>query len=245
MIVEEKKEVVVPVEPPAPVPTSDETPPSPEAPKGEDGELQDIDFAKELGEVTTVEPPKPKRTEKEKAEYSLHKILEKHPDLKTKVLGEPATVVDEDEDEEDVAEKVLGNLQAQNARTQAEGIIRQQLQGKGVKDMDSAVKFYLAHYDKLPKTASIFEDVDNAIWLANKKRTQNALKELRRTPPENSHPSGSGAKPPKTDIPELPPSEIKKLVELGLKQTAPGVWEGNKVIIKYNKAEGKWEQLFK
>ena len=183
---------------------------------------QDIDFKKELENLEANKPPK--RSEKEKAKFTMEKILERFPDIKEEPL---------DEDEK------VSALEVKLLRNQVEGIIRANSK------TEDEVRYKMHFYDhRIIKTGNIHDDADNAEWLANKARTRNALIEMRRKP-EGHQGSGAGQRPSLNAAPELPPADVKKLTELGLKQVAPDKWEGTKAVLQYNKAAKKWDLTIK
>ena len=189
---------------------------------------EDIDFKKELEKVAgELPPPPPRRSEKEKAKFTMDKILERFPDLQEDFSPES---------DDDKVSKVREEL----LRNQVEGIIR-----ANSKNNDE-VKYKMFFYDhRIVKTGNIHEDADNADWLANKARTRNAISEMRRSPPNTDSAGGSGQKPLLKSTPELPPSEVKRLTALGLKQVAPDRWEGTKAVLQYDKAAKKWDLTIK
>lgn len=189
---------------------------------------KDIDFGKELETLEANTPPEPaKRTEKEKAQFTIDKIHERFPDLK----GESAPVVDDDK---------FPAIEKKLLRNQVEGIFRANSKS------DDEVKYKMFFYDnRIAQTGNIHDDADNAEWLANKGRTKNAIEEMKRNPnaPENS--AGAGQKSPSNSAPTLPPQEVKRLLAAGLKQVAPDRWEGEKVILQWDSKVQKWNQTFK
>lgn len=185
----------------------------------------DIDFSKELDDLNR----KPQRDEKDKARFTLKGILDRHPDLKDELTPKA---------DDPVEQKLL--------RNQAEGVIRQRVREMGVKDEVNAVAYYLKFYDRTTKTGNIYDDVDDAMWLGDKNRTRNALSESKRVPPEPGAGGGAGHKPPGSpSVPTLPPDVIKRWTASGLKQIAPGHWEGTKIVVKWDKDAGKWDQTMK
>ena len=190
---------------------------------------QDIDFKKELEREELRQPPK--RSEKEKAKFTIEKIFERHPDLREDF--EPEYVESDDEDKISALEKKL-------LRNQVEGIIRQNSK------TEDEIKYKMYFYDnRIVKTGNIHEDADNAEWLATKTRTRNAISEMNRRPESPGMASGAGQKPPLNMIPDLPSEDIKKMLQMGLKKTAPDKWEGTKVVVQYNKQTKQWEQSIK
>lgn len=192
--------------------------------------LNDVDYKAELDRLNNLPPPPGQRTEKDKAKYTVEQILIRHPELKDELqmAGKPV----DDGTAKALEEKLL--------RNQVEGIIRQ-----GSKSEDE-VRVKMHYYDnKIVKTGNIHEDADNAIWLATKGRTRNAIAERDRNPIPPEMAPGPGQKPPMNGIPELPITEVRRLTQLGLKQTAPGVWEGVKIKIEWDKNAKQWNQTFK
>lgn len=184
----------------------------------------DIDYAKEL-EILNASVPQP-RSEKEKAKFTIDKILERHPDLKDEMIPKN----NENQD----------NLRAELLRNQVEGIIRQDSK------TEEEVRFKMHFYDnKIVKTGNIHEDADNAIWLANKGRTRNAITEMQRNPVVPNTATGPGQKAQIDGVPNLSPEDVRRLTQAGLKQTAPGVWEGAKVKLVYDPKSKQWDQTFK
>ena len=196
---------------------------------------EDIDYNKELQVLEDSKPPEstvPKRTEKEKAKFTLEKIFERHPDLRE---GE-APIEYEEEDK-------LSQMEQRLQRTQAEGIIRNQV--KNEKDVEGAVRYMMWFFDnRITKTGNIHKDTDDAMWLANKNRTRNALKEQQRQPPAPGAPAGPGQKASVETVPELPAEEVERMLANGWKKTAKG-WEGKIAKIEWNKEVKKWEQFEK
>lgn len=194
-------------------------------------EEQHIDFQKELDAFNQ----KPERDEREKAKFTVGKIFERFPDIKDEI-AKPKT-------DDPVEQKLL--------RNQAEGVIRQKVReaiaSGAIKASDeaTAVQLYLRHYDRHAKTGNIYDDVDDAMWIADKSRTRNAIAEGRRVPPEPGASAGAGQRSPTNTAPQLSPEDVKRLTLGGLKQIAPGKWEGTKVIIEWNNQAKKWEQKFK
>ena len=187
---------------------------------------KDIDYVKALEELENSQPVK--RSEKEKAAYTVKKIYERFPDLNA---GKK-----EDEDEDDK----IASLRTDLLRQQVEGIIRREAK------TEDEVKYYMRVYDlKTVKTGNIHEDADNALWLANKDRTRNALKEIKRKPADPGPASGSGQRGDSGKIPELSQRVQAELIRNDVKQTAPDTWEGTKVMLKYNKQAKQWDQTNK
>lgn len=181
----------------------------------------DIDYKKELEALELNKPPQ--RTEKEKAKFTVDKIYERFPDLK-----ESAPPVGDSE------------LRTELLRNQVEGIIR------ASSKTEDEVKVKMFHYDhKIVKTGNIHEDADNAIWLANKGRTRNAIAEQQRNPGEPGASAGAGQRTPTDSAPELSTGDVKRLTQLGLKLVSPGHWEGEKVVLKWDKTAKAWNQTFK
>lgn len=168
------------------------------------------------------------KTEKEKAKYTVDQIFIRHPDLKSEMVPKP------------VDDGSAANIEAKLLRNQVEGIIRQSCK------TEEEIKVKMHYYDnKIVKTGNIHEDADNAIWLANKGRTKNAIEEMRRNPGEFGGTGGSGHKPNLDGAPELSATEIRKLVSAGLKQISPTRWEGQKTILEWDKNAKAWNQTFK
>ena len=200
-----------------------------EAAKKEVEDAKDIDYKKELERVAvSLPPPVPQRTEKDKAKYTVEKIYERFPDLKEDFVPP---------DNEEFDNK-FSNLQQTLLRNQVEGIIRQNSKS------DDEVKYKMFFYEhRIVKTGNIHEDADNAIWLAGKDRTRNALNEMKRTPPSPGPAAGPGQRSPITTAPELSIEDVKRLTQLGLKKVAPDRWEGTKFGLQYNKQTKVWEQI--
>lgn len=208
-------------EEPAPTPPSEETPEEVE-PEVEAQPEENIDYKNEL-ENLEANKPEPKRSEKEKAKYTVEKIYERHPDLK-------------EETEQHIDEGGLAKVEQNLLRQQVEGIIRADSK------TEDEVKYKMFFYDnKIVRTGSIHEDADNALWLANKNRTRNAIEEMKRKPVAGQG-GGSGQKTPISGIVPLSPQDQLKMKQLGLKQTAPDTWEGEKVKLVFDKKTKKWEQ---
>ena len=97
----------------------------------EAAEGKNIDFEKLLEEEKgKLPPPQPKRSEKEKAKFTIDKIYERFPDLK-------------EEEGFDEEESESSKLRQELLRNQVEGIIRQ-----GCKT-ESEVKFKMHFYDNM------------------------------------------------------------------------------------------------
>jgi hypothetical protein len=220
---EDGKEIVAPVLPPELKPNE------PETPEGEIKEPTDADFDKKLSELQTEPIKVSKYSEREKAEHTLNSIKTRFPDL--------VPVPDEElPTENDRISEVQNTL----TRQQVEGIMRASSKS------ESEVNLKMWFYDnRIVKTGNIYRDADDAAFLANKEFTRSAIKDMRRNPPTEKEPSGPGQRPVRTDIPPLPQSQIDDLVRAGFQQTAPDLWEGSALIVKFNKASRKWEQLRK
>lgn len=186
-----------------------------------------VDFNKELEDLEAKLPPK--RSEEEKAKYTMDKIVERFPNLAPKADSFGFDV-------EEPTEK----LRKEMLRNQVEGIIRQHSK------TEDEVKYKMHFYDhKVVKSGNIYDDADNAEWLANKNRTRNAIEEMRRTPSDPGSSSGAGAKGASNNIVELPSDQIQRLLSLGLKRVAPDRFEGTKTGLQYNKQTKTWEQFRK
>jgi len=185
-------------------------------------EGKDIDFKKKLEDAAkNLPPPAPKHTEEEKAKFTIDKIHERFPNLR----DEP--IVAEDDK--------LKALDDKLTRNQAETLIRE-----GAKTEDE-VKWTLHVYDnEIQKTGNLHKDVEKAVWLANMDRTKNAIREQKRNPPEPGDVGGAGAKAPSDNVVDLPPEQVTKLLELGLKRVAPDRFEGVKKGLRYDKQLKDW-----
>ena len=190
---------------------------------------QDIDYDKELEALKGKTPP-PTRSEKEKAAFTVKKLITKFPDIKGE-LGES---------EEEPLEDKFGQFSQSFLRQQAESEIRKR--SKSESETQYKLWFY---YNPVNKTGNVFEDVDDAEWLANKGRTRNALEEMKNktTPPANA--SGAGQRGQVTNIPALDPSDVARMKTMGMVQKSPELWEGTKVGLKFNKETKIWEQFRK
>lgn len=188
---------------------------------------EDIDYEKKLAELDRDTPPK--RSEREKAAHAVQSIYKRFPDLKEGGEGG-----------EDKEEDRITSLRSDLLRQQVEGVIRQSAKS------EAEVKYYLAFYDrKIVKTGNIHEDADNAMWLAGKDRTRNALKEIRRKAPEPGPASGAGQRSVTGKVPELSADRRAQLERNGMHEVAPGHWEGEKTTLKYDKKAKKWDQTIK
>lgn len=209
-----------------PAPTSEPTPKEPATPaptEQKPTEPTDADYLKDLEKLEVEKPPvAPKRSEKEKALYTLKKIKERFPDLKDEEGYEP--------DEDKFAE-----VKNQLTRQQVEGIIRQNSKS------EAEVKYKMHFYDnRVVKTGNIYVDADDAIWLATKERTRNALNEMKRTPPPAGAGSGAGQATPHKTITPLPPNEEKQLLRSGYRKVSEGLYEGNKMRYRFDEATKSW-----
>ena len=194
------------------------------AKKEEEEKRQDIDYKKE-SEALDQKGPKP--GERDKAKFTVGKIFERFPDLKDEIA--PSVQPPED------------SVEQRLIRNQVEGVIRQRVREAGIKDEVGAVAYYMKCYDRIPHSPNIYDDVDDAMWLGDKNRTRNTLQEMKRTPPEPTPAGGPGQKPPLNTAPQLPPEEVKRLIQAGMKQVHPGKWEGVATILEWNPQEKKWD----
>lgn len=191
----------------------------------------DINYGEELtklksNEATVTKPSE--RSEEEKARFTMDKIVERFPHFKEDVTVEKTN--------DEAVDKMHRSL----LRNQVEGIIRANSKS------DEEVKYKLYFYDKrIQQTGNIHEDADNAEWLANKTRTRNAIKEMKRDPGDPGSGSGAGQKSASNEAPELPAVEHQRLIQAGLKKTAPGKYEGTKTVIEWDPKERQWNQTMK
>lgn len=241
MTEEIKKETPVVETPPVETPSVKETSPAPTPPEGEkppvetppatDPPKEDINYAEELNKLESEVIPskqKPARSEEDKAKFTLDKIHERFPHLKGEVVAADATADGIDE----VKDLML--------RNQAEGIIRQTAKS------EDEVKYKMHFYDnRIQRTGNIHTDVEAAVWLANKGRTQNAIKEMKRDPGDPGSASGPGQKLPSNTAPQLPAEEHKILINSGFKLVEPGRYESSMFILQWDKGVQKWDQTRK
>jgi len=223
MEIEKKDEV--PAQLPEQTPESKVETPEEKKPESSKG----IDYDKEL-EALQGKTPLPTRSEKEKAAFTIKKLITKFPDIKSE-LGEH---------EEELIEDKFGQFSQGFLRQQAEAEIRKRSK------TESEAKYKMWFYDhRVNKTGNVFEDVDDAEWLANKGQTRNALEEMKNktTPPANA--SGAGQRAVVTDITPLAPADVARMKNMGMVQKAPDLWEGTKVGLKFNKETKAWEQFRK
>lgn len=216
-----------PVEPvsTAPSPEQDlpkETPS--EAPKEEP--KQDIDFEKEYQALEAKAPPRKTREDELKAaQYSLNSLKKRIKDLGGEVEETPAPV-------EDKFEQFATGF----VRQQAEAEIRKRSKS------EAEVKYKLWFYDhKIVKSGNVFSDVDDAEWLANKNRTQNALQEMKNAPTA-ADTSGPGQKTPHVRVVALPKEEEMKLLQAGYKKVSPSKYEGTRFVYRFDEVAAKWIQ---
>lgn len=189
-------------------------------------EAKDIDFEKEA-QAIEEKPRQSKYTEREKAANTLKSVYTRFPDLKETI--EPAEIITPKEDIDDFKQDFL--------RQQAEAEIRKRVKS------DAELKVVMFNYDhRVGKSGNVFEDIDDAYWLAHKRRTRNALEEMKRNPTAST-PQGAGIKPPISDIPPI--LDAKRLKDAGMTQTAPDTWEGKSTKLVYDKKEKAWKTIRK
>lgn len=222
---------------PAPTPPSEETPKEPttseEKPPEEEAPKEDIDYKKELENLPPPPEPTLKRSEEEKADFTVQSILKRHPELEKKYSGE-APASSETPDIAGMESNILEKLN----RNQAETLIREHS-----KDEDE-VKYKMYFYDnRIKLTGNPFADANDAVWLATKGKTINAIKEQKRTPPAPNALGNRGGAPTNAKAPDLPPVQIAALKENGFKKNAKGGWEAKLTKIEYNISVQKWEQF--
>lgn len=216
---EEKVEETTPTSEENPTPKESETP-----------KETDTDFKKELETLEATKPKEqPKRSEEEKAKFTIDKIHERFPNLKEE---EPDAMIDEDK-----ISAVESRLENKFERNQVEGIFRANSK------TEEEVKYKMFFYDnRIAKSGNIHDDADDAEWLANKARTRNAIKEMKQNPDSPGSSTGAGQKPTSNSVPTLPPIERKRLLDLGMKEVSPGRWEGKSQILEWNTQAKSWEQ---
>jgi len=228
MNLEEKKEVVPPiVVEPAPAPTSEPTPP--EKKEETPATPPNIDYIKELealeGSNRAYTPPKSKEEQLRQAKFTLESTKKRIVDLGGTVDETPI-----------LNENPLDDFQNNFLEQQAEAEIRK------TSTSEDEVRFKMYFYkNRIKPSGNVFRDVEEALWLANRHRTQNTLNELKNRPPPPGVGSGPGQKSPEKTIIALSPEKEAELLRFKYKKVAPDKYEGKFFIYRYDANHG-WIQ---
>lgn len=206
-------------------------------PKEEDPE--DIDFGKELEDLTTV-PPQTK-SELEKAEKSLHFTAERirklggDPEKILKPKAPPAPVVPPEEEKNESRFVTKDDLATRDLQAEVRKLARS----------EDEYKVILWHTENsIRKSGNPSVDAENAYFIAHKGKIKRSFEELRRAsfsaPPQGGF-NGPGRKAPvdKT-APQLTSDEIATMTRRGFKKNSDGSWESKRYTMKYDSTKKGW-----
>lgn len=224
MTIEEEKKGEGQLDTPAPAPTSEPTPKE-EIPKPP----ENIDYSKELealeGSKRSYTPPKSKDDELRQAKFTLESVKKRIVELGGQL----------DELPPDERGNQFDNLRNELYEQQAEAEIR-----RGAKSEDEARYKMWFFKNRIVRSGNVFRDVEEALWLSNRHRTENAMEELKNKQTPSSFSQGPGQRSSDKVIPTLTPEKEAELMRYGFKKTAPGRYEGKKMIYRFDEATKSW-----
>lgn len=192
----------------------------------EETKSEDIDFNKEAEELEK----KPTHSALEKAQRSLHFNAQKVKELG----GDPEEILGIKK--EVPVEKTEQNFVTKDDLAEAEA--------RKLAKSDAELKVIMWHYrNGIQRTGNIYEDIENAHFLAHKPRLKTVFSEMRRAkdnvPPQGDGES-AGQKEKVVKTPELPRTQAQILQRRGYKMVKPGLWQGKFNQTRWDEASKSW-----
>lgn len=194
-----------------------------------DDTLEDTDFDKTLEDLEKDKPaPKPSRTELEKATFTAKSTLKRIKELG----GDPASLLEEEREPKPEEKPPVDTSQfvTKNdlARTEAQKIARS----------PSELKLIMWYVENKGMS------VDDAHFLANKNRIKKITGEIKRATeavPSNGGGGPGQRTPEKTDAPDLPDADKRRLIASGMAfDPAKKAYVGKKTQLRYDDKTKAW-----
>lgn len=193
-------------------------------------ESQDVDYKEELEALQARLEGKEKQLEQ--AEFTIEKIKK---DRKGSSQDDIQKLI-----EQEIAKR-FDSVEKTALQSSAEQL------AQSVARNDDEAKLILFHYkNSIISSGDLRSDIENAQILANRKRIQGELEELKRSmsAPKAKSAGGSGTKKSSVEVPKLSPKEASFIQSAGMKWNPKNNrYEGTRVALEYNHDTQSWKSV--